>query len=506
MSVRKIVAGSLVGLLCLSTIPSTAQALTIARVTRHGYIMVDEPDAIVPYEGRAPQNNTQDTFALISEISRIISETPGAPRGRYIAVMQTVNERSVLAYYLGIRNDTRGIGQRSPINNRDEIYDLNRFADTAYPVTGFVFLNTYQYYSMDGFNDFGKYLICTQEFGHRFGTFVRNPPQPGEVAPVDAGVGDAGDGADAGEPSDAETPDATVDAGAVVDVPNPPPMGPDLMPTALLGRQTAHWSYFVHTGGSPMEGNNWNELMPGVFRTSRPSFKFHPMDLYIMGLMAPRDVTPVYLIAEPDIMNQQDMNGARINPASGPEYGGRMVSIRGRRVDVTIDDIIRANGPRIPAAVTVPPSNGDAGVGDAGTAIRPGDLDVVWVLLTTQERVGDFLARDFDRAIETCGDGYAFATEGRSVLVPQVAAQVTDSGVVADASEAGRDTGPAPSDATVDASDAGTQEFRIGGGCACRTTIGTTSQPSRTPWQGLVFTLASLALSTTIRRKKTKRN
>ena len=37
--------------------------------------------------------------------------------------------------------------------------------------------------------NYGRYLICTQEFGHRFGTFLRITPQPGSPMPVtDAGT------------------------------------------------------------------------------------------------------------------------------------------------------------------------------------------------------------------------------------------------------------------------------------------------------------------------------
>jgi MYXO-CTERM domain-containing protein len=486
----------------LTAISSVANALTIARVTRHGYIMVDEPEAAVAYEGRAPQNNTQDTFSFIAEMTQLIADTPNAPRGRYLAVMQTTNEDQVLAYYLGISNDTRGIGQRSPINNRDEIYNLNPIAGTAFPLTGFVFLNTYQYYATEGTNEFGKYLICTQEFGHRFGTFVRTPPQPGMAPMPDAGSVDASADASDAEVSDAMPEDVVVDTPAPMDVANPPP-GPDLMPTALLGRQTAHWSYFVHTGGSPVEGNNWNELMPGVFRTERPTFKFHPMDLYIMGLLEPRDVSPIFLIAEPDTMNQRERGGGRLNPASQPEYQGRTITIRGRRVNVTIDDIIRANGPRIPAAMTVPPSSNDAGAGDAGLSIRPGDLDVVWVLLTTRQRVGDYLVRDFDRAIESCSDGYAFATDGRSVLVPRVAPPIADSGVIVDAAETDA-TGS--SDVRTDGgSDGGPAEFRVGGGCACRVTAPNPGTSNHYDQYRIRWILGALALATLSGRRRSER-
>lgn len=507
MKLRTILTGMLAAATAVSAaVP--AQAITIARVTRRGYIVVDEPEAAVAYEGRVPTVNTQDTFQFIAELSRLIADTPDAPRGKYLAVMQTSNDASgALAFYLGLVNDVRGIGQTSPIRRNQETYDLNDIAGTAYPITGFVWLNNYQLY-INGFADFGKYLICTQEFGHRWGTFTRVPPQPtgnGIMSVADAGAdgGDA-DGPDASEGADASD-DAAMDASDGGAADSGVPAGPDLTVNQLLGRQTAHWSYFVHTGGSPMEGNNWNEIMPGVFRTERPTFKFHPMDLYIMGIMAPERVPPIYLIAEPDTMGQTDMNRQRITPSSSPEYNGRTVTIRGRRVNVGIEDIIRANGPRVPAAIDEQPlrdADGGVPMGPDGGFPEPrvNDMEVVWVLLTTSDRVGDRMARDFDRAIDECSDGYSYATDGRSILIPRVSPMPTqpDASVPDASADASTDDSATSADA---GTEAGVTNYSLGGGCACRAAASTGHHRGRDA-AGACASIAALACAAVLRRNK----
>jgi hypothetical protein len=233
------------------------------------------------------------------------------------------------------------------------------------------------------------------------------------------------------------------------------------------------------------------------------------MDLYIMGLLAPEDVTPTYLIAEPDTMGQRDRNGQRINPGSTPEFGDRTISIRGRRVNFGIDDIIRANGPRIPAAVTVAPTRAaDGGVivpPDGGAMMDPreNDLDVVWVLLTTSDRVGDRVVRDFDRAVDECADGYSYATDGRSVLLPRVAPPpVVDAGPDA-ATDASATTDTA-TDAGADAATDGGPGFTLGGGCACRATPAAPDTTSRRALS-LCAALGALACAQSARRRRARR-
>lgn len=477
-----------------------ARALEVARITQYGYIVVDEPDAPIPYEGSVPIDNNGALFGFVADVTAAIDRIPGAPHPDYVATMQTERSASngALAFYLPIRNEVRGLGMRSPTGG-GETYNINNVLGTAFPLFGYVWLNNIRFYTQPGFEEFGRYLICTQEFGHRYGTFLRITPQPGTPMPT----------ADAGAPDDAADASADPDAGMMVmpmpdgsmtigdatappdgdtaDATAPPeeagtPPGPDLPVTALLGRDNSHWSYFVNTGGSPMEGNDWEQLSENTFRTRRASFRFSPLDLYQMGLIPASAVPPFWLIAEPDVMGQRDMDGQTIRPSSKPEYGDRTVTIRGRRVTYTIDDVIAANGVRNPSSSIDPGDAGadgsfdagptDAAVGDgnngrlpdgaADEPIRRQDMRVAWVLVTTRARLGSsgVLEAQFDRAIASCAQGFDEATMNRSRLRAVVGGVLPDAG--ADAGpEAGRDAGDGGGETSPPV-------VRAGGGCACR--------------------------------------
>ena len=85
--------------------------------------------------------------------------------------------------------------------------------------------------------------------------------------------------------------------------------------------------------------------------------------------------------------------GAPVTPSSAPQLGARPVVILGRRVDVGVQDSIRANGPRVPRAITDPPSRYPDGarIEDASFPtdetgaglIRETDCEVLWVLHNT---------------------------------------------------------------------------------------------------------------------------
>src|SRR5262245_40467671 len=68
---------------------------------------------------------------------------------------------------------------------------------------------------------------------------------------------------------------------------------------ALLGRQLAHWSFFMDSDGSVMEGNDIQDLGGGQFRTSATAEKFSRLDLYAMGLATPGEVPPWFYIDSP---------------------------------------------------------------------------------------------------------------------------------------------------------------------------------------------------------------
>jgi hypothetical protein len=128
--------------------------------------------------------------------------------------------------------------------------------------------------------------------------------------------------------------------------------GPD--PTILLGRQEAHWSFFfniestsafsspVMPRSSSAEGNVWIDNGNGTFST--PSNQlidgYSALDQYLMGLRASQEVPDTFVITNPTL---QFSRGA--SPRSGVTTGGT-------RLNVSIDQIIQANGPRVPGVET----------------------------------------------------------------------------------------------------------------------------------------------------------
>jgi len=110
---------------------------------------------------------------------------------------------------------------------------------------------------------------------------------------------------------------------------------------ALLGRDLAHWSFCHNSLASDMEGNELRDLGGDRFTTVDATSRYSPLDQYMMGLIPAEDVPPFYFV-EPCG-----------NRAGAPAVG---VAVLGRRVDVTIDQIIAAEGPRVPAANKSPHS------------------------------------------------------------------------------------------------------------------------------------------------------
>lgn len=494
MRTRLLGASLLLGLSAVSAASvAGAQGLEVVQVTRYGYVVTDTVDSAAPFDGRAPVNNTSGTFDYLAQLTAAL-DAINAPHPDYIASMQLDIDNSVVAFYLGLANDTTGIGIRNPLGGSSQVFDLNNIAGTSFRVTGYVYLNGLAYYNNPALQFTGQTLICTQEFGHRWGPVIQIPPFPAAATP-DAGASEAGPEAGTDDASaDATMDDATLDAGMddaapdtspeaspdaqpadAADVPAPPRLAADY----LLGRQRAHWTYFMNSGGSPMEGNVWMEIQPGVFRTNTPSFQFSQLDLYLMGLAPASSVDPFWVIANPDVMGQQDMFGHTIWRESPPEYGGRRVTIRGQRDTYTIQDVIRANGVRSPAYHA--PGTADAGADgatapDSGSTFPELDMRVAWILLVPRSRYVPGLGRQLDMAVQSCSEGFNRATSDRIHLAP-VVAPMPDAGMEASvAMEAGTDAADASRDGFVFnfpsdvAGDGYRGDYRVGGGCGCHTT------------------------------------
>jgi hypothetical protein len=110
---------------------------------------------------------------------------------------------------------------------------------------------------------------------------------------------------------------------------------------ALLGRDQAHWSFFLDSDASVMEGNDIEDLGGGSFRTTAAVQRYSRLDQYAMGLVSPSQVPTFFYVDNP-----VNVAGGR-EADSAPRVG---VTFNGTRRDVLIEDVIAINGPRIPSA------------------------------------------------------------------------------------------------------------------------------------------------------------
>jgi hypothetical protein len=113
--------------------------------------------------------------------------------------------------------------------------------------------------------------------------------------------------------------------------------------SALLGRGDVHWSFFLDSDASALEGNDIVERGRGRFETVDFARRFSALDQYVMGLRLPDEVPPFFYVREAD--NFRPNRPFKVS--SAPEAG---VSFNGLRQDVDIEDVIRAMGHRIPDA------------------------------------------------------------------------------------------------------------------------------------------------------------
>lgn len=106
--------------------------------------------------------------------------------------------------------------------------------------------------------------------------------------------------------------------------------------TALLGKDNAHWSFLLDSDGSVMYGNDWRDNGDGTFTSIGANKYYSPLDLYIMGIIDKTKVPQMLLIDNPSV-----------DPTKLPEVGS---TVSGTTRSVTIDDIIAAEGQRVPDA------------------------------------------------------------------------------------------------------------------------------------------------------------
>jgi hypothetical protein len=136
---------------------------------------------------------------------------------------------------------------------------------------------------------------------------------------------------------------------------------------AMLGRQRAHWSFFMDSDASVMEGNDIEDLGGGSFRTIAAAERYSRLDLYGMGLVGASDVPAVFFVEAPT-----NVTPSR-NRESAPQVG---VTFNGTRRTVLIEDIVAAVGARQPSVDGSPKLHRQAWVYVIGRGTTPAQADL----------------------------------------------------------------------------------------------------------------------------------
>jgi hypothetical protein len=115
---------------------------------------------------------------------------------------------------------------------------------------------------------------------------------------------------------------------------------------AIRGRDCSHYNRFVDTQGSVHDGFAWTDQGNGTFKLgARNGFRFGNLDMYGMGLVPADELPPFFLID--GLANYRHVPCGQYDVTPGRPNGA---VVTGTRVDIGIDDIVAANGPRLPAA------------------------------------------------------------------------------------------------------------------------------------------------------------
>jgi len=236
--------------------------------------------------------------ALLSVVEAFYRTHPGK-NPHFITVLTTFSVESPAAFYMPLYNDVHGIGYSHTVGREtfDSVPQLS--------VNGIIFMNGYRNY-LGQRAPLGR-LTFNQELGHRWGAYVHFQDRGGDSA-------------------------------------------------ELLGRDCAHWSFYADTENSAMEGNIWRDNGDRTFstRTSFYNFGYSQLDRYLMGFAPAEAVDPWFLVADAGAWPcaEASRNG-RYNPGWYPPiFGGvgqQQVTTRGTRVDVTLDDVVAAEGQRNPS-------------------------------------------------------------------------------------------------------------------------------------------------------------
>lgn len=178
--------------------------------------------------------------------------------------------------------------------------------------------------------------------------------------------------------------------------------------TDLLGGEGNHWSLYMDSEDSPLEGLNWEENPDGTFsaKTKNPPYRFayNDIDLYFMGLLDAREVKPWFLIENPYncLLNGQPGECPRHTPYANYVNKGevRTLTVSGTKKVITVEDIIAAEGPRVPAYKNAPKN-----------------MNVIFILLKrANEQVTEQDKQQIEELVNLFPQAWKDLTRGRGTL------------------------------------------------------------------------------------------
>jgi hypothetical protein len=108
----------------------------------------------------------------------------------------------------------------------------------------------------------------------------------------------------------------------------------------LLGRDESHWSFFMDSDASVMEGNDIEDLGGGAFRTAATVQRYSRLDQYAMGYVSESQVPAFFYVENPsNIVPSRERDDA---PRTG-------VTFNGTKRTVLIQDVVAVMGSREPS-------------------------------------------------------------------------------------------------------------------------------------------------------------
>jgi len=159
----------------------------------------------------------------------------------------------------------------------------------------------------------------------------------------------------------------------------------------LLGEGGSHWSYLLDSDASLMYGADWRPNGDGTHTAVAVNKFYNPLDLYLAGFLEVEEVPPFTLLENPDL-----------DPLQIPELGA---TVTAEERIVTLDDVLTAEGPRIPAAGSGP-----------GTGASTGEIRLAFLILTRPGvPVTEGYVASVDRLRRAFSTRFAALTGGRGI-------------------------------------------------------------------------------------------